>query len=133
MSNLMLSSSEKNRYQKHLLLPQIGLEGQMKLKNAKVLVVGTGGLGCPVLLYLSAAGVGKIGILDADSVDMNNLQRQVLYKVEDIGSPKATTVASHLAKMNDNIEYESFKQNLRPENAETFIKNYDIIVLFKKL
>jgi sulfur-carrier protein adenylyltransferase/sulfurtransferase len=124
----MLSSSEKNRYQKHLLLPQIGLEGQLKLKNAKVLVVGAGGLGCPVLLYLSAAGVGKIGILDADSVDMSNLQRQVLYKVEDIGSPKATTAASHLAKMNDTIEYEAVKQNLRPENAETFIKNYDIIV-----
>ena len=124
----MLSSSEKNRYQKHLLLPQIGLAGQLKLKNAKVLVVGAGGLGCPVLLYLSAAGVGKIGILDADSVDMTNLQRQVLYKTEDIGSPKASTAASHLAKMNDTIEYEAIKQNLRPENAETFIKNYDIIV-----
>lgn len=124
----MLSSSEKNRYQKHLLLPQIGLDGQLKLKNAKVLVVGAGGLGCPVLLYLSAAGVGKIGILDADSVDMSNLQRQVLYKVEDIGSPKATTAALHLAKMNDSIEFEAFKQNLKPENAETFIKNYDIIV-----
>ena len=124
----MLSPSEKNRYQKHLLLPQIGLEGQLKLKNAKVLVVGAGGLGCPVLLYLSAAGVGKIGILDVDSVDMTNLQRQVLYRVEDIGSPKATTAASHLAKMNDSIDYEAVKQNLRPENAETFIKNYDIIV-----
>lgn len=124
----MLSSSEKNRYQKHLLLPQIGLEGQLKVKNAKVLVIGAGGLGCPVLLYLSAAGIGKIGILDADSVDMTNLQRQVLYKVEDIGNPKANTAASHLAKMNDTIEYDAVKQNLRPENAETFIKNYDIIV-----
>ena len=124
----MLSFSEKNRYQKHLLLPQIGLEGQLKLKNAKVLVVGAGGLGCPVLLYLAAAGVGKIGILDADVVDITNLQRQVLYKIEDIGSPKASTAALHLAKMNDTIEYEAVKQNLRPENAETFIKNYDIIV-----
>ena len=77
----MLNQSEKNRYQKHLLLPQIGEEGQLKLKNAKVLVVGAGGLGCPVLLYLSAAGVGKIGIMDADVVDMTNLQRQVLYKI----------------------------------------------------
>ena len=124
----MLSPSEKNRYQKHILLPQIGLEGQIKLKNAKVLVVGAGGLGCPVLLYLSAAGVGKIGILDADSVDMTNLQRQVLYKVEDIGSPKATTAASHLAKLNNTIEYEAIKQNLRVENAEAFVRNYDIIV-----
>ena len=124
----MLSPSEKNRYQKHILLPQIGLEGQIKLKNAKVLVVGAGGLGCPVLLYLSAAGVGKIGILDADSVDMTNLQRQVLYKVEDIGSPKATTAASHLAKLNNTIEYEAIRQNLRVENAEAFVRNYDIIV-----
>jgi sulfur-carrier protein adenylyltransferase/sulfurtransferase len=124
----MLSLAEKNRYQKHLLLPQIGEEGQLKLKNAKVLVVGAGGLGCPVLLYLVAAGVGKIGILDADLVDLTNLQRQVLYKVEDIGNPKATTAAHHLAKLNDTIEYEAVKQNLRTENAEVFIKNYDIIV-----
>jgi sulfur-carrier protein adenylyltransferase/sulfurtransferase len=124
----MLSSTEKNRYQKHLLLPQIGLEGQLKLKKAKVLVVGAGGLGCPVLLYLSAAGVGKIGIMDGDSVDMTNLQRQVLYKVEDIRSPKASTAASRLEKMNNDIEYEVVKQNLRVENAETFIKNYDIVV-----
>jgi sulfur-carrier protein adenylyltransferase/sulfurtransferase len=124
----MLNLSEKNRYQKHLLLPQIGEEGQLKLKNAKVLVVGAGGLGCPVLLYLSAAGVGKIGIMDADVVDMTNLQRQVLYKVEDIGSPKATTAANRLTKMNDMIEYEAVRQNLKPENAEIFIKNYDIVV-----
>lgn len=124
----MLNISEKNRYQKHLLLPKFGEEGQLKLKNAKVLVVGAGGLGCPVLLYLSAAGVGKIGILDADVVDMTNLQRQVLYKIEDIGSPKAITAANRLAKLNDAIEYESFRQHLKPENAETFIKNYDIIV-----
>jgi sulfur-carrier protein adenylyltransferase/sulfurtransferase len=124
----MLSSAEKNRYQKHLLLPQIGEEGQIKLKNAKVLVVGAGGLGCPVLLYLVAAGVGKIGIMDADSVDLTNLQRQILYKVEDIGSPKATTAAHHLAKLNDTIDFEVVKQNLRNENAEIFIKNYDIVV-----
>jgi sulfur-carrier protein adenylyltransferase/sulfurtransferase len=124
----MLNPSEKNRYQKHLLLPQIGEAGQLKLKNAKVLVVGAGGLGCPVLLYLSAAGVGKIGIMDADVVDMTNLQRQVLYKVEDIGNPKATTAANRLAQMNDMIEYEAVRQNLKPENAESFIKNYDIVI-----
>ena len=124
----MLNISEKNRYQKHLLLPQFGEEGQLKLKNAKVLVVGAGGLGCPVLLYLSAAGIGKIGIMDADVVDITNLQRQVLYKIEDISSPKATTAANRLSKLNDTIEYEAVKQNLKPENAEVFIKNYDIIV-----
>lgn len=124
----MLNQSEKNRYQKHLLLPQIGEAGQLKLKNAKILVVGAGGLGCPILLYLAAAGVGKIGIMDADTVDMTNLQRQVLYKIEDIGSPKATTAVNRLSKLNDVIEYEAVKQNLKPENAEVFIKNYDIIV-----
>lgn len=124
----MLSSTEKNRYQKHLLLPQIGQEGQLKLKNAKVLVIGAGGLGCPVLLYLAAAGIGKLGIMDADSVDLSNLQRQVLYKVEDIASPKATTAASRLLKLNDDIEYEAVKQNFKLENAEGFVKNYDIIV-----
>ncbi len=124
----MLSSTEKNRYQKHLLLPQIGQEGQLKLKNAKILVIGAGGLGCPVLLYLAAAGVGKLGIMDADSVDLSNLQRQVLYKVEDIGSPKATTAATRLLKLNDTIEYEAVKQNFKAENAEGFVKNYDIIV-----
>ena len=124
----MLNLIEKNRYQKHLLLPQIGEEGQLKLKNAKVLVVGAGGLGCPVLLYLSAAGVGKIGIMDADVVDMTNLQRQVLYKVEDIGNHKASTAAIRLSKLNDMLDYEVIKQNLKPENAESFIKNYDIIV-----
>ena len=128
MLHFMLNISEKNRYQKHLLLPQFGEEGQLKLKNAKVLVVGAGGLGCPVLLYLSAAGVGKIGIMDADVVDMTNLQRQVLYKIEDIGSPKATSAANRLSKLNDMVEYEAVRQNLKPENAETFIKNYDIIV-----
>lgn len=124
----MLSIAEKNRYQKHLLLPQIGEEGQLKLKNAKVLVVGAGGLGCPVLLYLAAAGVGKIGIMDADVIDLTNLQRQVLYKTEDIGNPKATTAAYHLTKLNDMIDFEVVKQNLRTENAEIFIKNYDIVV-----
>ncbi len=124
----MLTSAEKTRYQKHILLPQIGLEGQQKLKLAKVLVIGAGGLGCPVLLYLTAAGIGKIGILDSDVVDLTNLQRQVLYKTEDIGKPKAATAAKRLAQMNDTIEIEAVNQKLKKENAEAFIKMYDIVV-----
>lgn len=119
----MLTSAEKTRYQKHILLPQIGLEGQQKLKFAKVLVIGAGGLGCPVLLYLTAAGIGKIGILDSDVVDLTNLQRQVLYKTEDIGKPKATTAAKRLAQMNDTIEIEAVNQKLKKENAETCPSN----------
>lgn len=86
----MLSKSEVSRYQKHLFLPEIGsVEGQEKFKNAKVLVVGAGGLGCPVLQYLSAAGIGTIGIVDGDKVEPSNLQRQVLYATTDIGFYKA--------------------------------------------
>jgi adenylyltransferase/sulfurtransferase len=109
----MLTSSEKTRYQKHLLLPQIGIEGQEKLKSTKVLVVGAGGLGCPVLLYLAAAGIGKIGIIDNDAVDLTNLQRQVLYKVEDIGNPKALVATKRLLAMNDSIEVEAILHRLK--------------------
>jgi sulfur-carrier protein adenylyltransferase/sulfurtransferase len=124
----MLLPEEKRRYQKHLLLPQIGEEGQTKLKNARVLVVGAGGLGCPVLLYLSAAGIGKIGVIDADIVDMTNLQRQVLYRVEDIGKSKAVIAVSRLKKLNDSIDYEIINNRFKPENAESILQNYDIIV-----
>lgn len=124
----MFTSSEKTRYQKHLLLPQIGLEGQTKLKNASVLVVGAGGLGCPVLLYLTAAGVGKIGIIDNDTVDLSNLQRQVLYQTEDIGKPKVMVAASRLGQMNDSIVLEPINQKLKHDNAATLFPHYDIIV-----
>ena len=124
----MLTSSEKTRYQKHLLLPQIGIEGQEKLKSTKVLVVGAGGLGCPVLLYLAAAGIGKIGIIDNDAVDLTNLQRQVLYKVEDIGNPKALVATKRLLAMNDSIEVEAILHRLKKENALQYIQQYDIVV-----
>ncbi|MFC0185626.1 adenylyltransferase and sulfurtransferase [Pseudarcicella hirudinis] len=125
---MLLLPAEQTRYQKHLLLPQIGLEGQLKLKNAKVLVVGAGGLGCPVLLYLAAAGVGKIGIIDGDVVDLTNLQRQVIYKIEDIGISKAVVAVSRLKSLNDNIDYETINSKLKKENAEPIIGSYDIVV-----
>lgn len=124
----MLSPAEKQRYQKHLLLPEIGAEGQLKLKNARVLVVGAGGLGCPVLLYLAAAGVGKIGIVDGDTVDESNLQRQVLYEADDVHRPKATTAATRLRRLNDLIEYKVFSTHLVPENASGIVEGYDIVV-----
>jgi sulfur-carrier protein adenylyltransferase/sulfurtransferase len=124
----MLDKNEISRYQKHLFLPEIGKEGQEKLKLAKVLVVGAGGLGCPVLQYLSAAGIGTIGIVDGDKVELSNLQRQVLYQMEDIGEPKAQKAAERLNNTNDAIEYQVFTSFLRKNNAEKVIENYDIVV-----
>src|SRR5436190_19648071 len=97
---MKLTKAELNRYSRHLLLSDIGKEGQEKLKAAKVLVIGAGGLGCPVLQYLTAAGVGTIGILDFDVIDESNLQRQVLYSTEDIGKPKAETAGKKLVLLN---------------------------------
>jgi sulfur-carrier protein adenylyltransferase/sulfurtransferase len=124
----MLTKSETLRYQKHLFLPEIGMEGQLKLKAAKVLVVGAGGLGCPVLQYLSAAGIGTIGIVDGDKVELSNLQRQVLYNNNDIGFLKAEKAAENLDKTNENIDYQVFTDYLKAENADQIIENFDIIV-----
>ncbi len=124
----MLNNSEKLRYQKHLFLPEIGIDGQEKLKNAKILVVGAGGLGCPVLQYLSAAGIGTLGIVDGDKVELSNLQRQVLYTIADIDLPKAQQAAEHLNTTNNSIDYQVFTQFLKPENAQEIISNYDIVV-----
>lgn len=124
----MLNKTEISRYQKHLFLPEIGMEGQEKLKKAKVLVVGAGGLGCPVLQYLSAAGIGTIGIVDGDKVELSNLQRQVIYNTTDIGFYKAEKAAQHLNDTNNSIEYQVFTDFLKAGNATEIIQNYDIVV-----
>ncbi|WP_234736811.1 molybdopterin-synthase adenylyltransferase MoeB [Tellurirhabdus bombi] len=124
----MLLPAETARYQKHINLPEIGVEGQLKLKRARVLVVGAGGLGCPVLMYLAAAGVGTIGIIDSDTVDISNLQRQVLYTTEQVGQPKAVMAANHLRKLNPEIQLKSYAYALDRSNALTLTAEYDIIV-----
>jgi sulfur-carrier protein adenylyltransferase/sulfurtransferase len=124
----MLSEENKRRYQKHLLLPQIGPEGQDKLLNSRVLVVGAGGLGCPVLLYLAAAGVGALGIVDGDKVDISNLQRQVLYQTEDIGQPKVYMAIKRLKALNAGIKYGSYLGFLKADNAEEIIRQYDLVI-----
>jgi sulfur-carrier protein adenylyltransferase/sulfurtransferase len=124
----MLTKTETLRYQKHLFLPEIGQIGQEKLKAAKVLVVGAGGLGCPVLLYLSAAGIGNIGIVDGDKVELSNLQRQVLYDTNDIGVSKAECAEKHLKAKNNEINFTAYHQFLKAENAHQIIDNYDIVV-----
>lgn len=124
----MLTKEEKNRYQKHIFLPEIGLTGQEKLKQAKVLVVGAGGLGSPVLQYLSAAGIGTIGIVDGDKVELSNLQRQVIYSIENIGSAKASVAAENLNKSNETVVYQVYSEFLKRENAGEIIEQYDIVV-----
>jgi molybdopterin/thiamine biosynthesis adenylyltransferase/rhodanese-related sulfurtransferase len=117
-----------NRYSRQTILPEVGIEGQAKLTNASVLVVGAGGLGCPVLLYLAAAGVGRLGIIDADKVDVTNLQRQVLYITEDEGKSKAETAAKRIQALNPEITIDVHPVWLSKENALNIFSSYDIIV-----
>lgn len=124
----MLTSDENKRYSRHLLLDQVGVSGQLKLKQAKVLVIGAGGLGCPVLQYLTAAGVGTIGIVDFDVVDLSNLQRQILFTTEDVGKNKATTAAKRLSQLNPLVQFTVFPEKLTPQNALTMFEGFDVVV-----
>ena len=121
------SKQELARYARHFALPDFGMEGQLRLKNSSVLVVGAGGLGSPMLLYLAAAGVGRIGIVDPDVVDASNLQRQVLYNVADIGKSKAETAKEKLLAMNPHIEIEAYFMSLNRGNALYLIAKYDVV------
>jgi molybdopterin/thiamine biosynthesis adenylyltransferase/rhodanese-related sulfurtransferase len=123
-----LSKEEILRYSRHLIMPEVGMEGQLKLKNAKVLCIGTGGLGAPLGLYLAAAGVGKLGIVDFDVVDNTNLQRQVLFSTSDVGKPKVEAAAARLRGLNPDIEIVAHETNLTSDNALELFKDYDIIV-----
>ena len=123
-----LSPEELQRYSRHLVLQDFGIEKQLKLRNAKVLVVGAGGLGCPVLLYLAAAGVGTLGIIDADKLELSNLQRQVLYKKSDIGQMKAAAAACRVSDLNPLVDVRAYGERLTSENALEILKPYDVIV-----
>ena len=122
------SHEELERYSRHLLLPAFGAESQKKLKKARVLVVGAGGLGCPALSYLTAAGAGHIGIADDDVVELSNLQRQVLYGEEDIGKPKATVAAQKLKKLNPHVQFSVFDQRITSQNALKIIAQFDLVI-----
>lgn len=124
----MLSNNEKKFYSRHLLLDNIGREGQEKLKQAKVLVIGAGGLGCPILQYLTAAGVGTIGIVDGDTVEVSNLQRQILYTIEDVGKLKAKCAANRLNLQNPYVKINVYQEFLTTKNAIEIFSDYDIIV-----
>jgi len=124
----MLSQKELERYDRHLKLKEVGLEGQLKLKQAKVLVVGAGGLGCPILQYLTAAGVGTIGIVEDDTVDFSNLQRQILYGVDDVGKPKIEVAINRLKKQNPFVSFVAYSQRLTNNNVLSIFELYDIVV-----
>jgi len=122
-----LSSEEAKRYSRHLVLKEFGLDNQIKLKESKVLIVGAGGLGSPALLYLAAAGVGTIGVADHDSIDLSNLQRQVLFSVHDIGKNKASVATEKLMALNPNIQVHSYP-GITSANALGILKNYDVVI-----
>ncbi|MGB8654706.1 MAG: molybdopterin-synthase adenylyltransferase MoeB [Candidatus Acidiferrales bacterium] len=125
---MALSKEEVLRYSRHLIMPEVGMEGQLNLKQARVLCVGTGGLGAPLGLYLAAAGVGHLGLIDFDVVDTTNLQRQVLFGNGDVGRPKIEVAASRLRDLNPDIQIDTFETHLTSENALDILKDYDIIV-----
>ena len=123
-----LSDEEINRYDRQIILPQVGSDGQRKLKNAKVLIIGAGGLGSPASLYLAGAGIGNIGIMDADTVSISNLQRQIIHTTDTISENKAISAKKHIFALNPEIKVTAYPEDLTPENAENIIRDYDFII-----
>ena len=125
---MALSKDEILRYSRHLIIPEVGMEGQQKLKAAKVLLVGAGGLGAPLGLYLAAAGIGRIGIVDFDVVDFTNLQRQVIHSTADVGRKKLDSAAEKMQAINPHVDIVKHETALSSENALDILKDYDIVV-----
>jgi sulfur-carrier protein adenylyltransferase/sulfurtransferase len=124
---VQLSKDEILRYSRHLIMPEVGMEGQLKLKQAKVLCIGAGGLGSPLALYLGAAGVGKLGLVDFDVVDYTNLQRQIIHGTTDVGRTKLASARDTLLEINPNVEIEPFETRLSSDNALDIFREYDIV------
>jgi adenylyltransferase/sulfurtransferase len=123
-----LTNEEILRYSRHLIMPEVGMEGQLKLKGARVLLIGTGGLGAPLGLYLTAAGVGHIGLVDFDVVDFTNLQRQVTFGTSDVGKPKTEAARARLANLNPDVQITTYETKLTSANALELFKDYDVVV-----
>ncbi|MBH34027.1 MAG: molybdenum cofactor biosynthesis protein MoeB [Euryarchaeota archaeon] len=116
------------RHARHISLPNVGVEGQRKLNNASVLLIGAGGLGSPAALYLAAAGVGRLGLVDNDAVDLSNLQRQILHATKDVGQPKVASAKASLEALDPNVKVEVFQERLNPGNAMAIMKGWDIVI-----
>src|SRR6266545_4043280 len=127
VEELTLSNEEIRRYSRHLIMPEVGMEGQKKLKAARVLAIGTGGLGSPLALYLAAAGVGTIGLVDFDVVDDSNLQRQILFGVGDVGRSKLAAAAERLRGINPHVEIVPYEERLTSANALEIFRDFDIV------
>jgi len=123
-----LSNEEIGRYSRHLILPEVGMEGQLRLKAARVLIVGTGGLGAPVGMYLAAAGVGTLGLVDFDAVEASNLQRQIIHGTKDVGRPKIASARDRLNDINPNVRIETFETRLTSRNALEIVRDFDVVV-----
>ena len=128
MEEINLTREELRRYSRHLIMPEVGLVGQKKLKSAKVLLIGTGGLGSPLGIYLTAVGIGTIGLVDFDRVDFTNLQRQIIYTTKDVGRNKLEAAKEHLQAINPNVRYVLHQEKLTSKNAIGIIREYDVIV-----
>ena len=123
-----LSDEEMRRYARHVSLPSFGIEGQNRLKESSVLCIGAGGLGSPSSMYLAAAGVGRIGLVDMDKVDASNIQRQLLHGTNDIGRKKIESAKDTIYNINPNVQLETFGEAFKPDNSISIAKNYDIII-----
>ena len=128
MSDSELTPDQLTRYSRHLMLPEVGIEGQIQLLKAKVLLVGAGGLGCPAALYLAAAGVGTLGIIDSDRVDLSNLQRQILHGLADVGRPKTESAKEAIRRINPDVKVVTYTERLTPQNALEIFQEYDLII-----
>ncbi len=128
VSDSELTPDQLMRYSRHLLLKDVGMEGQIQFLKAKVLLVGAGGLGCPAALYLAAAGVGTLGIIDSDRVDLTNLQRQVLHGLADVGRPKTESAKEAIHRINPDVKVVTYQERLTPKNALEIFEEYDIII-----
>jgi adenylyltransferase/sulfurtransferase len=128
LDDIQLTKDDYERYSRHLILPEVGLEGQKRLKAASVLCIGTGGLGSPLLLYLAAAGIGRIGIVDFDVVDFSNLQRQVIHGTSWVGKPKIESAKNRIHEINPHCQVDLYETRLSSENALDIIRPYDVVV-----
>mgnify|MGYP006280428105 FL=1 len=128
LSNIQLNKEEYERYSRHIILPEVGLDGQKKLKAASVLCIGTGGLGSPLLLYLAAAGIGRLGIVDFDIVDQSNLQRQIIHGQSWVGQPKIESAKNRILEINPHCQVDLYETRLSSDNALDIVKDYDVVV-----